>query len=196
MNDINDVKNRIKERKKGKYKKKLNDNHFSKFYNFMIKSMVIMFVLLAVFTYLKITPEGNYINDHVLAKKNLESLVSWVNNQFYSFFPNNNLVSVSSVVEYNHLKDNLYTNNSNEVVNFQKGRVIYKGEQELLGKYIIIMLQDNIEITFGNMTDTFVSEYDNVDKGTVIGTYSDNLIIIFSHNGKEIDYDTFKELVK
>lgn len=192
MNDINSVKKRIKDRKNIKNTKRLNDKNFSKLYNFMIKGMVFLLVLLAVFTYIKTNPEGNSLNN-ILSNVHLENFKTWINNQFYDFFPNMDYIEVSSIVEYKHIEDNLYTNDTNEVVSFGKGRVIYKGEQELLGNYMVVLLENNIEVTFGKLTDIFVLEYDFVEKGTVIGTYNDNLLIVFSDNGKEIDYETFKK---
>lgn len=193
MNDINDIKKRINKRKGNRYKKKLTDYHFLKFYNSMIKIMVIMLTILAIGTYLKISPDGNYITDHIMSNIHYEELKSWINTQFYNFFPDTSLVNVSSAVEYTHIKDNLYTNNTNEVVNMKKGRIIYKGEQDLLGDYITILTDDNVEITFGGLTDIFVAEYDMADKGTILGTCENEVIIIFSHNDKEIDYETFKQ---
>ncbi|MFR0830576.1 MAG: hypothetical protein ACLSGM_04570 [Thomasclavelia sp.] len=41
-------------------------------------------------------------------------------------------VSVSSDVEYQHVKDDYYKNNSNEVLNIEAGRVIATGNDENL----------------------------------------------------------------
>ena len=101
---------------------------------------------------------------------------------------------VSNQVNYTHVKDNFYTNQTNEVLNFSKGRVIYVGEQKLLGKYITVLLDNNVEVTYGQLTDVFVSLYDQVDTATIIGTYNKQVMIIFTQGEKEIDYDTFEEI--
>ena len=92
-------------------------------------------------------------------------------------------------------KDNYYTNQSNEVLNFDKGRVIYVGKQDMLGQYVTVLLENNIEVTFGQMTDVFVSAYDQVDAATILGTYQNQVMIIFTQGEKEIDYSTFEELI-
>lgn len=194
MNDIDEIRERINQRKTNRYKKTLNDYHFMKLYNSVIKMMVVMIVLLAVFTYMKIAPSNHYIQDYILANTNYIELKEWIGKQFYSFFPNNMAINVSSQIEYKHINDNLYTNSTNEVVNFMDGRVIYKGEQELLGNYITILMKNNIEVTFGNMTDIFVNEYDLVEQGTILGTCQDNVLIVFRQGQKEIDYETFKKI--
>ena len=97
-------------------------------------------------------------------------------------------------MSYTHIKDNYYTNQSNEVLNFSKGRVIYVGEQKLLGKYVTVLLENNIEVTYGQLTDVFVSLYDKIEEATIIGTYNEQVMIIFTQGEKEIDYDTFEDL--
>ena len=84
---------------------------------------------------------------------------------------------------------------SNEVLNFDKGRVIYVGKQDMLGQYVTVLLENNIEVTFGQMTDVFVSAYDQVDAATILGTYQNQVMIIFTQGEKEIDYSTFEELI-
>jgi hypothetical protein len=194
MNDIEEIRKRINKRKGYRKKQKLNDHHFAKFYNFMIKSMVVLLVLVAVFTYLKVDT-GDYISNHIFSKVNLEVVKQWVNNQFYNFFDEEE-TTVSSDVVYKHVKDNLYTNSSNEVVNFSKGRVIYTGNQSLLGNYVTILLENNIEVTFGKLNDIFVSKFDSVDEASIIGTCDENVMIIFTQGEKEIDYDEFQKIME
>lgn len=196
MKDIEEVRKRMNQRKSNKYKNKLTDFHFSKFYNLMIKCMVVLLVVMAVVTYLKVTPNGQYISEHVFSKIHYDELMTWINTQFYQFFPSEVSSIVSSEISYTHIEDNLYTNHSNEVVNFSKGRVIYLGEGELLGKYITVLLDNNVEVTFGKLTDVFVSQFDTVEEATILGTCEDNVMIIFTQGEKEIDYETFESIIK
>ena len=112
-----------------------------------------------------------------------------------SFQGQEETATVSSKMNYTHIKDNYYTNQSNEVLNYGKGRVIYVGEQNLLGKNVTILLENNIEVTFGNMQDVFVSMYDQVEESTILGTYEDQVMIVFTQGEQEIDYSTFEELI-
>ena len=84
---------------------------------------------------------------------------------------------------------------TNEALNFGKGRVIYVGEQDMLGKYVTVLLENNVEVTFGNLQDVFVSLYDQVEESTILGTYEDQIMIIFTQGEQEIDYSTFEELI-
>lgn len=196
MNDIEEIRKRMNKRKKIGNHKILNDHHFLKFYNMMIKCMVLLLVMIAVFTYIKITPQGEYIQEHVFSRIHFQDAMNWINKQFYNFFPDEEHTTVSKTVSYQHIKDNLYTNQSNEVVNFSKGRVIYTGKQDLLGNYVTVLLDNNVEVTYGKLSDIFVSSFDQVDQATIIGTCEDNVLIVFTQGEKEIDYETFQKILK
>ena len=194
MNEVDEIRKRINQRKSKKNKKVLTDHHFLKFYNFMIKSMVVLLIVLAVFTYLKITPNGQYISEHILSNINYNKAISWINEQLFELDSNDEEVVAN--VSYKHLEDNLYTNNTNEVINFSKGRVIYTGEQELLGNYVTVLSDNNVEITFGKMSDVFVSQFDIIDEGTILGTCEEDVLIVFVQGEKEITYDEFMQLLE
>ena len=80
-------------------------------------------------------------------------------------------------------------------MNFATGRVIYVGKQNLLGNYVTVLLENNVEVTFGNMQDVFVGLYDQVEEATILGTYDNQVMIIFTQGEQEIDYSTFEELI-
>ena len=196
MNEIDEIKRRMKKRKAYRSPSPtLTDYHFSKLYNAMIKCMVVLLVGVAVCAYVKVSPNGEYIKDYVLNDLHFTELTKWMNHQFLSFQNNDQSATVSSHVSYTNIKDNYYTNQTNEVLNFDKGRVIYVGKQDILGQYVTVLLENNIEVTFGQLTDVFVSMYDQVDAATILGTYKEQVMIIFTQGEKEIDYSTFEELI-
>lgn len=191
VNEIDEIKKRIRIRKN--QKKRLTDHHFNKLYNGMIKTMVVLLVAVTIGTYVKVSPNGTLINDYILNDQNFKQSISWIQTQFHTLFDKDNSAFVSKKVDYTHLKDNYYTNQTNEVLNFAKGRVIYVGEQDMLGQYVTVLLENNIEVTFGNMNDVFVNLYDQVNASTILGTYQDKLLIVFTQGEKELDYETFEE---
>lgn len=187
MNDVEEVKKRIKKRKRTN--KPLNDNHFKRLYNVMIKSMVVLLVGLSLVTYMKMNPDTN-IKEYILNDTAFKSFTTWASNTFLSFLPNQS-VPVNSNVMYTHIKDNYYTNNSNEVINFNKGKVIYVGKKETVGSYVTVLLENDVEVTYSGMQEVFVDLYDTVDQGMVLGTYEEKIMLLFEYLGKEINYDTF-----
>ena len=194
MNEIDEIKRRM-EKRRARRQPVLTDRHFSKLYNGMIKCMVVLLVGVAVCAYVKVSPNGSELKDYVLNEVHFTELTKWINHQLLSFQKGDDALAVSSQVSYTNIKDNYYTNQSNEVLNFEKGRVIQVGKQDMLGQYVIVLLENNIEVTYGQLTDVFVSQYDQVDVATILGTYQDQVMIIFTQGEKEIDYSTFEELI-
>lgn len=194
MNEIDEIRKRMS-RRKGKRQPALTDYHFLKIYNGMIKCMVVLLVGVAICAYVKVSPNGEYIKDYVLNDMKFNEVTKWINHQILSWNQDGQIATVSSQVAYTNIKDNYYTNQSNEVLNFDKGRVIYVGKQDILGQYVTVLLENNIEVTFGQLTDVFVSAYDQVDAATILGTYQDQVMIIFTQGEREIDYSTFEELI-
>ena len=191
MNDIDEIKNRIKNRKNDEHKV-LTDYHFSKVYNGMIKCMIVMLTLLSVGSFIKISPHGDVINQYILNDKYYKEFIHSGLSYIQQLLSGGDVL-VSKQISYTHLKDNYYTNNTNEVLNFTKGRVIFVGNQEIMGNYVIVLLENNIEVTYANMSDVFVGVYDSVEEGTIIGTYNKEVMLIFNEGIKEIDYQTFEE---
>lgn len=193
MSDIDEIKRRISDRKKDK-DKVLTDYHFSKVYNGMIKCMIVMLTLLSVGSFIKISPHASIINQYILNDQYYKDAYNWTMTYISGLF-NQSRVVVSEEISYTHIKDNYYTNMSNEALNFTNGRVVYIGNQPLLGQYVVVMLENNIEVTYGNLSDVFVGLYDTLESGTIIGTYNDQILLVFNEGIKEISYETFKEIV-
>ena len=194
MNEIDEIKKRIRIRKN--QKRQLTDYHFKRLYNGMIKTMVVLLVVVTIGAYVKVSPNGTLIKDYIFNDQNFKQSINWIQTQFHTLLNKDNSVLVSKKVSYTHLKDNYYTNQSNEVLNFEKGRVIYVGEQNMLGHYVTVLLENNVEVTFGNMNDVFVNLYDQVDAATILGTYQDKVLIVFTQGEKELDYETFEEFIE
>lgn len=194
VNEIDEIKKRIRTRKN--QKRQLTDYHFKRLYNGMIKMMVVLLVVVTIGAYVKVSPNGTLIKDYIFNDQNFKQSINWIQTQFHTLLNKDNSVLVSKKVSYTHLKDNYYTNQSNEVLNFEKGRVIYVGEQNMLGHYVTVLLENNVEVTFGNMNDIFVNLYDQVDAATILGTYQDKVLIVFTQGEKELDYETFEEFIE
>lgn len=194
MSEIDEIKKRMEKRKMMK-NPILTDHHFLKLYNGMIKFMVVFLVGVAICSYVKISPNGTYIKDYIFNDLHFNEMTKWINHQILSFQNQETSTTVSKKVGYTLIEGNYYTNQSNEVINFDRGRVIYVGKQDMLGQYVTVLLENNVEVTFGQLTDVFVGLYDQVDAATILGTYQDKVMIIFTQGEKEIDYSTFEELI-
>ena len=172
MSDLDDVRKRMQKRR-GTNKKPLNDDNFKRFYNFMVKFMVVILVVLVSMSYIKINPDSN-IKKMILNDTNYKAVTSWISDNLFSFLPSDD-VSVSSGVEYQHVKDDYYKNNSNEV-------------------YVVILGKNDVEITYSNIDNVMVTLYDEVDQGMVLGSYQDQFVLQFEHLGKEISYEEYQRM--
>lgn len=158
----------------------------------MVKFMVVILVVLVSMSYIKINPDSN-IKKMILNDTNYKAVTSWISDNLFSFLPNDD-VAVSSGVEYQHVKDEYYKNNSNEVLSIESGRVIATGNDENLGDYVVILGKNDVEITYSKIDNIMVTLYDEVDQGMVLGSYQDQFVLQFEHLGKEISYEEYQRM--
>lgn len=191
MSELDDVRKRMQKRR-GTTIRPLNDDNFKHFYNFMVKFMVVILVVLVSLSYVKINPDSS-LKKMILNDANYKAVTRWVSDNLFSFLPNED-ISVSSQVEYQHVKDDYYKNNSNEVLSINSGRVIATGNDETLGGYAVVLGKDNVEITYSNIDNVMVTLYDEVDQGMVLGSYQKQFVLRFEYLGKEISYEEYQRM--
>lgn len=190
MSDLEDVRKRM-QRRRGT-NKPLNDDNFKRFYNFMVKFMVVIVVALVSMSYIKSNPNSD-IKNMILNDANYKAATRWISDNLFSFLPNDD-VSVSSGVEYQRVEGDYYKNNSNEVLSIEAGRVIATGNDENLGGYVVILGKNDVEITYNEIENVMVTLYDEVDQGMVLGSYQDKFVLQFEHLGKEISYEEYQRM--
>lgn len=188
MNDLDEVRKRIQKRKG--VKQPLNDDNFKRFYNFMIKFMVVIVVGLVSLSYLKLNPDSK-LKEMILNDSNYKAVTSWISDTLFSFLPDEE-VTVSSEVTYQQVEGDYFKNNSNEVLSMAKGRVIETGSDEETGGYVIVLGNDEVQITYRNIDNIMVTLYDEVEEGMILGSYQDQLVLEFEYLGKEISYQDYQ----
>ena len=74
----------------------------------------------------------------------------------------------------------------------ESGIVVYIGEKEGYGNTIIIQGADFTDIWYGNISNTNVSLYDYVDKGSFLGEANgEEIYLVFSQDGNILDYEKY-----
>ena len=187
MDDLDEVRKRMQKRRG--VKKPLNDDNFKRFYNFMIKFMVVILVVLVSMSYVKLNPNTK-IKDLVLNDANYKKVTSWLSDSLLSFLPDD-AITTSSEINYEHLDGNYYTNNSNQVLNLEAGRVIEIGSD---GKHVIVLSKKGVEITYSEIDNVMVGLYDEIDQGMVLGSYNERFVLKFEYLGKEISYEEYQRM--
>lgn len=77
------------------------------------------------------------------------------------------------------------------VPSLSEGMVVFIGEKENYGKTIIIENLDGIDYWYGNVDNTSLKLYDYVEKGTLVCEVQNNLYMVFSKNGKYLNYEEY-----
>lgn len=158
----------------------------------MVKFMVVILVALVSMSYIKLNPDSN-LKKMILNDTNYKMFTSWLSDTIFSFLPSDE-ITVSSEISYQHIKDDYYKNNSNEVLSIEEGRVIETGTNENLGGYVVILGKNNVSITYSEIDNVMVALYDEVDQGMVLGSYNEKFILQFEYLGKEISYEEYQRM--
>lgn len=77
------------------------------------------------------------------------------------------------------------------VPSLTEGMVVFVGDKENYGKTIIIENLEGICYWYGNIKNTSLKLYDYVEKGSFIGEVSSELYMIFSKDGKFLNYEEY-----
>lgn len=190
MNDLDEVRKRI-EKRRGSHRP-LNDANFKRFYNFMVKFMVVIVVALVSMSYVKLNPDSK-IKEMILNDANYQAITTWVTDSLFSFLPDKQ-INVSNEVVYQSISGDYYKNDSNEVIAITNGRVIETGSNQENSSYIIILGDDEVAITYDNIENLTVTLYDQVEQGTILGTYQQQLKLQFEYLGQEISYEEYQRM--
>lgn len=74
------------------------------------------------------------------------------------------------------------------------GIVVYIGEKEDYGNTIIIEDSNNIDIWYGNICNSTVKLYDEIEKGSYLGEACDDKIyLVYTKKNKVLDYKDYLE---
>lgn len=86
----------------------------------------------------------------------------------------------------------LFVSNNYLVPNLKKGIVTYIGEKEKYASVIIIQDEDGIDTWYGNICNTSLKVYDNIEKSDYIGESCSNYIyLVFFKNNQFLDYKNY-----
>lgn len=77
------------------------------------------------------------------------------------------------------------------VPSLAEGMVVFIGDKENYGKTIIIESLDGVDYWYGNINNTSLKLYDYIEKGNLVGEVQNNLYMVFSKNGKYLDYEEY-----
>lgn len=75
------------------------------------------------------------------------------------------------------------------VPNMEKGIVVYVGQKDKYNNVVIVENQDGVDIWYGNLCNTLVKLYDNIESGTYLGESCDNMLyLVYTRGNEYLDY--------
>lgn len=77
------------------------------------------------------------------------------------------------------------------VPTIDEGMVVFVGDKDNYGKTVIIENLDGVEFWYGNISNTSLKLYDYVEKGTLVGEVNNELYMVFSKDGKYLNYEEY-----
>ena len=175
MNDIERIRKRI-------YHKNKNAS-FLWMYRMMIVFMcAITFVLSGLIVTETSFEDAKHLLLQYIDKIELSNILIFEN----WFLPSNK--AVNSTISYQQIDDQYFTNSTNMVYAIADGVCVYLNESEQ-GYQMIVKNDNDILVTYANMSDVSVKVDDRILKNSIIGTYQDKLYMDFMENQNFISYE-------
>lgn len=200
MNKIDTSKYKNIITKKNKNNRNYNIRKY--FINLTIRSLVVSIILIILaIVYktdnsLKDNISGYFLKENVsftkikkIYDKYLGGLLLTSKEENTSEVFNEKLSYSSSSIYYDGVK--LLVSESYLVPAVNEGMVVFVGDKENYGKTIIIENLDGIHYWYGNIENTSLKLYDYVERGSYIGEVNNELYMVFSKDGKFLNYEEF-----
>lgn len=200
MERLDDVKNRIKNKKNIEEKKE--SNKIQK----LVTKFIVVFVIFILGTFF-VRSNSNIkkaVFENVYNKNLSFAYFKNIYNTYIgSILPFQNIFEEKKVfnekLEYKSLSKynkgvKLKLSDNYPIPAIKGGIVIYSGNKDNMGNTIIIQQTDGIDVWYGNLSNTTMKLYDYVEDNAIVGEAKNNeLYMIFQKSGVEIDY---KEVLK
>lgn len=71
------------------------------------------------------------------------------------------------------------------------GLVVYIGNKDNYGKVVVIEQEDGVDCWYGNLDTVNVKLYDYVESGSLLGSASNNLYLVYKDDGGVIPYEKY-----
>ena len=184
--------------------KKRKVNTYSKFSRFCSRFLVCVIIVLSGLILLKSHPNlrnavyKNVFQNHLkfakineLYEKYFGSSLPLTGNKSNLSLASSEKIEYESMEKYkNGVRLKVYDGYTIPVI--KSGIVIFTGEKEGYGNTVIVQGADDVEVWYSNLKDIKVSMYDYLKKGSIVGeANSDNFILVFTKEGKTLDYKKY-----
>lgn len=178
MDEIENVRNRIKERR---YVEQ----------NYKASKLVFLVVCMGLVSLIYLNDKGIVEIENISTYK--DSLIGFILTPFEKTNKNNDSeIEVAGSFPYTCLDDNMFISTNSEVVTLFDGLVVYVGEEN--NNYMVIVSCDNdVQIVYENLNSINVNLYDRVVRDSVIGMYDQYVVMRFKENNNDVSFERILE---
>ena len=180
-------------------KKEKKSNRIIKFVNKTLMAILFGLIILIVMEY---SPKfKDYMQKEVLNKNISFGFISKLYNKYFGeVLPktNDNIVKVfNEKLVYKEKEEyldgyKLKVETNYLVPTIEGGVVVFIGEEEGIGKIIVIEGESGSTITYGNIKNSDIKLYEYVNKGKYLGEVSDEILYIkILKDGEYLDIETY-----
>lgn len=203
MDEIEEVKRRLKNKKYNQKSDIKENNYINRLISRFLIGVIAFFLIIILTNSNKNI--NNFIKNDVLKNNISFTRVSNLYNKYFgAFVPikevgNESTTVFNEKIVYKNLTDykdgyELKVTDNYLVPIINSGIVVFIGEKEGYGRTLIIQGIDEVDYWYGNIKETNVSLYDYVSKGSMLGTTNkDKLYLVFQKNGEYLGYDEIME---
>lgn len=173
---------------------------------FIIRSLfrIGITALLTLIILINIKKDSNFKNKfyNLVYENNFD--FAYINNIYKSYFgtaiPFQNMIETKPVfnesLEYTLIEpylDGIKLSVTNEYLApvIESGLVVFVGQKEGYGNVVVIEQIDGTDCWYGNLETINVDLYDYVEEGSLLGSASEYLYLVYKNNGEIISYENY-----
>lgn len=174
-------------------------------YYFIIKTFICLILFLCLGIFVKSNSSyQDYIREKIYSDSISFSYFKDIYNHYLGgIFPIENIKNMDTVsvfnekLQYSSVSDYengaiLEVDKNYLIPNLEKGIVVYIGEKEKYGNVVMVENESGVDIWYGNVCNTMVSLYDNLDSDSYLGESCDNYIyLVYSKKNDYLDYHDY-----
>ena len=192
MNDIDEVRNKIRGKKNIKPKKN----------NFGLINKFLVVVLITIITLILLKSNSNFKEKFYKYVYQDNISFAYLNNLYKKYFgspiptlSDKTKATFDEKIAYDSKEKyqdgvKLKVSKNYSVPALNTGMVIFIGEKEGYGNTIIIEGTDGVETWYGNVKSD-LKMYDYIEKGSIIGEADELLYLVFKKDGNILNYEDY-----
>lgn len=166
----------------------------NKILNFFSLIMVILSICLGIMIYAKKDENGAFLKENFGVSYNFSEFNMKANSIINDLFKfdlsknDKNDEQVNNQVTYIELGQNLFSSGSTSIEMMHNGIIlgVYKDEYTYS---LLVNYENGVLASYSNLLDVNVKQYDELDKGEVIGSYEESFKVLFKKDNKIISYN-------